>query len=124
MTKEQLAVKEFMQKAEQEYYSRPTYSRFLSSLRQLRVNLIAEECDELDQASSIEEIADALGDLLYVIYGAAVAHGIDLEPIFEEIHRSNMTKFIDGHRREDGKWVKGPSYSPANLKPIIESQMK
>ena len=52
-----------------------------------------------------------------------MAYGIDMEPIHEEIQRSNMSKFIDGHLREDGKWVKGPSYSPADIKPIIEAQI-
>ncbi len=72
---------------------------------------------------NIVELADGLADLHYVAYcGTALAFGLDMEPIFQEVHRSNMSKFIDGHKREDGKWIKGPSYSPANLLPIIESQ--
>lgn len=91
----------------------------------LRINLIEEELSEMAEsigAADIVGIADAIGDLLYVVIGAACAYGIDLDPVFKEIHRSNLSKFIDGHRREDGKWKKGPSYSPANLKPILESQ--
>ena len=68
------------------------------------------------------DAADALGDLLYVAYGAAVAWGIEIDPVLEEIHRSNMTKFIDGHKREDNKWVKGPSYTPANVRAVLEGQ--
>lgn len=123
MTKEQQVVKDFMQKAGQDCQDKPTQN-LTYGVKQLRWKLIQEELDEYLAATNVFETSDALGDLLYVVYGAAVAHGIDLEPIFEEIHRSNMTKFIDGHRREDGKWMKGPSYAPANLKPIIESQMK
>ena len=97
----------------------------------LRCNLIQEELDELADAmglglegepQNLVEVADALGDLLYVVLGTAVSFGIDIEPIFEEIHRSNLTKFIDGYRRGDGKWVKGPSYTSVNLKPILEEQ--
>lgn len=68
-------------------------------------------------------IADALADIKYVCEGAACSFGLDLEPIFNEVHSSNMTKFIDGHRREDGKWVKGPSYRPADLKQVVEKQL-
>ncbi len=70
------------------------------------------------------EVADALTDIDYVNLGAAIAYGLDLEPFQKEVQRSNMSKFIDGHRREDGKWVKGPSYSEANLAPILEKQQK
>lgn len=66
--------------------------------------------------------ADATADLRVVVTGTDAAMGIDGEPIDQEVHRSNMSKFIDGHRRADGKWIKGPSYSPANLAPIIEGQ--
>lgn len=59
------------------------------------------------------EIADAHADLEYVNIGGAIACGIQLEEVFEVVHASNMSKFIDGHRAEDGKWIKGPSYTPA-----------
>jgi predicted HAD superfamily Cof-like phosphohydrolase len=70
-------------------------------------------------------IADALGDLLYVIYGTAIAYGIDMESVFNEIHRSNMSKANpDGsvNKREDGKIIKSASYSPARIKEIIALQ--
>jgi predicted HAD superfamily Cof-like phosphohydrolase len=67
----------------------------------------------------VVEVADAIADINYVSYGCAVTYGIDMEPVEKEVHRSNMSKFIDGYRRDDGKWIKGPSYSPANLKNII-----
>lgn len=123
MTKEQQAVIEFMLRAGQEVPVKPKIASV--DVANLRINLIEEELSEMAEsigAADIVGIADAIGDLLYVVIGAACAYGIDLDPVFKEIHRSNLSKFIDGHRREDGKWKKGPSYSPANLKPILESQ--
>jgi predicted HAD superfamily Cof-like phosphohydrolase len=125
MTKEQEQVREWMLKADQDCPVKPKLPE--ESVAKLRYHLIQEELDEFDEADNKEEIvevADALADLMYVVLGTAVAYGIDLEPLFQEVHRSNMSKFIDGHRREDGKWIKGPSYSPANLQPIIEAQSK
>lgn len=98
--------------------------------QRLRYHLICEELEELGASFGepqiapydIDGIADALGDLLYVVLGAAVSCGIDMESVFAEIHRSNMTKFIDGHKREDGKWIKGPSYSPANIPEVLAKQ--
>lgn len=94
--------------------------------RILRVRLIKEELDELDEAFAQEnlvEVADALADLLYVVLGTAVTCGLDMEPIFNEVHRSNMTKFSDGHCDPGGKWIKGPSYEPANVKAIVKHQL-
>lgn len=129
MKKEQEMVREFHEKAGALINTKPTCVDEMT--RALRWGLIKEELDELGVAfgseppaytANITEIADALGDLLYVVLGTAVSCGIDIEPIFHEIHRSNMTKFVDGHRRSDGKWIKGPSYTPANLKPLLEQQ--
>ena len=92
--------------------------------RVLRERLIEEEFDELRQAMRQEDlsaVAKELADLLYVVYGTAVSYGIDMEPIFREVHRSNMSK-IGGYKREDGKWVKPPSYSPAVIAPILADQ--
>lgn len=90
----------------------------------LRVELIREELLELQAAlaaKEVVEVADALGDLLYVVLGCAVSCGIDLEPIFTEIHRSNMTK-KGGYKSPSGKWIKPDTYKPANLLPILERQ--
>lgn len=92
--------------------------------RSLRVELIREEFRELMDAydkEDIVEVADALGDLIYVVVGAALSHGIDIAPVFAEIHRSNMSK-VGGFKREDGKWEKPETYSKANLRPILEAQ--
>lgn len=90
---------------------------------QLRMNLIEEEAKEFREASEAGDligVADAIADLLYVTYGAAVTWGIQIDPVFDEVHRSNMTKvWPDGtiHRREeDGKIIKPPTYSPADIK--------
>jgi predicted HAD superfamily Cof-like phosphohydrolase len=105
----------------------------------LRYRLIDEEAQELAEATDKTEYLDAIGDLLYVVYGAALAAGFSphqVDAAFTEIHRSNMSKvWTDDEihsipadcrshrvgdnrhivRRTDGKIVKSPSYSPARL---------
>lgn len=127
MTKEQQMVLEFHRafNCKISKYPQP----YDPKTSQLRKTLIEEELAELTEASEREDIvgiADALGDLLYIVYGAAVTAGIDLEPIFEEIHRSNMTKANpDGSvtYNKAGKVIKPASYSPADLEPIIANQL-
>jgi len=90
----------------------------------LRNRLITEEFEEFKEAMLTKDLpamAKELADLLYVVYGTAVSLGIDMEPIFKEVHRSNMSK-VGGYKREDGKWVKPPTYSPASLNKILEAQ--
>ena len=90
----------------------------------LRVNLIQEEFNELREAlvqRDVEAVAKELADLLYVVYGTAVSCGLDMAPVFREVHRSNMSK-VGGHKRADGKWIKPPGYSPARLQPILAAQ--
>ncbi|MFM8540021.1 MAG: MazG nucleotide pyrophosphohydrolase domain-containing protein, partial [Nitrospira sp.] len=92
--------------------------------RALRVRLIQEEFDELREALAQADpaaVAKELADLLYVVYGTAVSCGIDMQPVFREVHRSNMSK-VGGHKRADGKWVKPPTYSPACVEPILAEQ--
>jgi predicted HAD superfamily Cof-like phosphohydrolase len=92
---------------------------------ELRANLIDEEALEFRQACAegdVVKVADALADLLYVVYGAGVTFGIDLEPVFSEVQRSNLTKvWPDGtvHKRVDGKIEKPPSYSKANVGKVL-----
>ena len=92
--------------------------------RVLRERLIQEEFEELKEAMEkrdLAAIAKELADLLYVVYGTAVSYGIDMGPVFREVHRSNMSK-IGGYKREDGKWVKPSTYSPASIEPILLEQ--
>ena len=94
-------------------------------LRQLRYDLIKEELGELREAFEKKdeiEVADALTDLLYVVYGAGHAFGIPLDKCFEEVHASNMSKLgEDGQPiyREDGKVLKGPKYFAPMLEPVL-----
>jgi predicted HAD superfamily Cof-like phosphohydrolase len=92
----------------------------------LRHDLILEEFNELVNAMIKEDlvaIADALGDLEYVVYGTAVSYGIDLEEVFREIHRSNMSKGDpEVVRAPNGKILKSRNWTPPNLAPLIEKQ--
>jgi predicted HAD superfamily Cof-like phosphohydrolase len=122
MTNEQRMVAEFHRRFEIALGAAPTVLD--AATRLLRVRLIQEEFDELQEAltqGDVAAVAKELADLLYVVYGTAVSCGIDMEPVFEEVHRSNMSK-VGGHKRADGKWVKPPGYSPACLGPILAAQ--
>lgn len=95
----------------------------------LRFNLMDEENKEYLEAAQnndMVEVADALGDMLYILCGTILEHGMQhkIEEVFEEIQRSNMSKLgADGKPiyREDGKVLKGPSYFKPNIKSILES---
>lgn len=111
-------VADFMRSGEQQVNETPTWPDQDTSL--LRFKLIDEELNELSDAmlnEDIVEVADALTDLLYVIYGAGHAYGIDLDRCFAEVHRSNMSKFVDGKFIKDanGKVLKPKTYSPPDL---------
>jgi len=91
----------------------------------LRQRLIIEESNELFLAlhkGDIVDAADGLADLLYVVYGTASACGIDINPIFQEVHRSNMSK-TGGVINEHGKLIKPPTYSPPKLQSLIDAQL-
>ena len=110
---------------------------------ELRLNLILEELLELGESfggwtlnnsqwikpelsdvdsKTLVGVADALADLEYVIHGTALVCGLPSQAVFDEVHRSNMSKlFEDGkpRYREDGKVLKGPNYSAPNIYKII-----
>ena len=115
---------DFMTAFGQEVLTEPTLPS--AHLAKLRLELIREEFEELTVATNamdIVEIADALTDILYVVYGAGHAFGIDLDECYQEVHRSNMSKLgADGKPiyREDGKILKGPNYFHPNLKDILD----
>lgn len=96
--------------------------------RDLRKRLLEEEYNEYlegENNNDIVEIADALGDMLYIIYGTAVSYGLPINEIFNEIHASNMSKLDENGNpifREDGKILKGKNYFKPDLKSIIESK--
>tara|TARA_Y100001938_G_scaffold122862_1_gene171650 strand:- start:465 stop:851 length:387 start_codon:yes stop_codon:yes gene_type:complete len=116
-------VGDFMEAFGQRVEVEPTWPDF--DTRELRLELIAEELDELSDAvadRNMVDIADALTDLLYVVYGAGHTFGIDLDECFQEVHRSNMSKLgPDGRpiKREDGKILKGPKYFHPDLEGIL-----
>ena len=93
----------------------------------LRYNLMKEENEEyLDaaQKKDLVEVADALGDMLYILCGTILSHGMQykITEVFNEIQRSNMSKLGDGGKpiyREDGKVLKGPNYSKPDIKSIL-----
>jgi predicted HAD superfamily Cof-like phosphohydrolase len=118
-------LKEFNRSFEIDYSHSPTNVSTLQS--NLRYKLMREENEEYLEAAvkgDIIEVADALGDKLYILLGTILAHGMQdvIIDVFNEIHRSNMTKLTeDGKvlRREDGKIIKSDRYEPPNLKSII-----
>jgi predicted HAD superfamily Cof-like phosphohydrolase len=123
MLEQQRMVEEFHRTFDLAVASEPTLPD--EQTRTLRVRLIQEEFDEVKDAlvkRDLGGIAKELADLLYVVYGTAVSCGIDMEPVFREVHRSNLSK-VGGYKREDGKWVKPAGYSPARVGPIVNSQM-
>ena len=87
--------------------------------------MIEEELDELQYGidnQDMVEIADALTDLLYVVYGAGHAFGIDLDDCFKEVHKSNLSKLGPDFRpikREDGKVLKPDTFFPPDLKTVL-----
>ena len=117
-------VGDFMEAFGQEVLYIPTMPDF--NLSALRLELIEEEVQELRDGlgkKSMLEIADALTDILYVVYGAGHAFGIDLDDCFHEVHSSNMTKLgADGRPlyREDGKVMKGPNYREPDLTKFVQ----
>ena len=95
---------------------------------ELRYNLMKEENEEYLEAvqnNDIVEIADALGDMLYILCGTILEHGLQnkIEEVFDEIQRSNMSKLGEDGKpiyREDGKVMKGPNYFKPNFSDILK----
>jgi predicted HAD superfamily Cof-like phosphohydrolase len=95
---------------------------------ELRFNLMKEENEEYLEAAKngdIVEIADALGDMLYILCGTINAHGLQhkIAEVFEEIQRSNMSKLDDNGEpiyREDGKVMKSANYFKPDIRSILE----
>jgi predicted HAD superfamily Cof-like phosphohydrolase len=95
--------------------------------RNLRYLLLEEEFNEYEKAESendLVEIADALADIIYIACGTAVSYGIPLDKIFDEVHRSNMTKLVDGKvlRRKDGKIQKPAGWTAPDVAGILNKE--
>ncbi|MFD1314169.1 pyrophosphohydrolase domain-containing protein [Namhaeicola litoreus] len=95
---------------------------------QLRYDLMKEENEEYLEAAlknDLVEVADALGDMLYILCGTIIEHGMQdkIEEVFEEIQRSNMSKLGEDGKpiyREDGKVLKGPNYFKPDIAAILK----
>jgi|TARA_B100001964_G_scaffold97981_1_gene109561 NTP pyrophosphatase (non-canonical NTP hydrolase) len=97
-----------------------------NKINSLRISLINEELEELKKAISennIVEVADALTDILYVVYGAGHSFGIDLDKCFKEVQDSNMSKLGEDGKpiyNEHGKVMKGPKYFKPDLSKFLK----
>ena len=113
----------FMKTFGQEVKTKPSFSS--DKINKLRIDLIKEELDELQEAmknNDLLEVADALTDILYVTYGAGHAFGIDLDKCFDEVQNSNMSKLGDNGEpiyNESGKVMKGPNYFKPDLSKFV-----
>ena len=113
----------FMKTFGQEVKDKPSFSS--DKINKLRLDLIKEEFDELQDAidkKDLLEVADALTDILYVTYGAGHAFGIDLDKCFDEVQNSNMSKLDENGKpiyNDSGKVMKGPNYFKPNLSKFI-----
>jgi predicted HAD superfamily Cof-like phosphohydrolase len=126
MQKQLNAVKEFHTAFKIGYQEEPSVD-LGENKSQLRFNLMKEENEEYLEAAmnnDLIEVADALGDMLYILCGTIIEHGLQhkIEAVFEEIQRSNMSKLgADGKPiyREDGKVMKGPNYFKPDFEKIL-----
>ena len=113
----------FMKIFGQEVKTKPSFST--DKINKLRIDLIKEELDELNEAMNnkdLLEVADALTDILYVTYGAGHAFGIDLDKCFDEVQNSNMSKLDENGKpiyNDSGKVMKGPNYFKPDLTKFV-----
>ena len=120
-------VKEFHETFGLEYHETPT-TQVSEKIIELRHRLMQEENDEYLEAAKdgdLTLIADALGDKMYILFGTMIAHGLQykIEEVFDEIHRSNMSKLDDNGKpiyREDGKIMKSQNYFLPDIKSILK----
>jgi len=122
------AVQEFHEAFGLGVEQRPVANLSVQKLK-LRFDLMDEENKEYLEAAENDdliEVADALGDMLYILCGTILEHGMQhkIEEVFNEIQRSNMSKLgADGKPiyREDGKVMKGPNYFKPNIESILNA---
>ena len=113
----------FMKTFGQDVKKKPSFST--DKINKLRIDLIKEELNELQDAmknNDLLEVADALTDILYVTYGAGHAFGIDLDKCFNEVQNSNMSKLDENGKpiyNDAGKVMKGPNYFKPNLSKFV-----
>jgi predicted HAD superfamily Cof-like phosphohydrolase len=114
MTDEQAMIRAFHEKYGAPTRATPGMIGVKDRMRRARL-IVSEAAEFLEAADKGDfvEMVDALADILVVTYGAAVELGVDLEPVFAEVHRSNMSK--DGGFDAGGKILKGPGFTPPNI---------
>jgi len=120
------AVKIFHETYKLSYKETPTTNIGLEKIK-LRFNLMAEENEEYFEAANnndLIEVADALGDMLYILCGTIIEHGMQdkIEEVFDEIQKSNLSKLGENGKpiyREDGKVMKGPNYFKPDILKIL-----
>lgn len=151
MTKEQQMVRAFMRKAKQELPDKPTIpdlktrklraklmlEEVLETINKglglavmqetgLPEGMFVVNIDDVDfidvNKPDLVELADGIADSQYVELGTAIACGIDMQPIFKNVHDSNLSKFIDGYVDKSGKYRKGKSFRPPDIKNILDKQ--
>ena len=127
MKKQLEAVQEFHKTFKIGFSATPKASLGIEK-NKLRYDLMKEENEEYLQAvqdNDLHEIADALGDMLYILCGTIIEHGLQhkIEAVFDEIQRSSMSKLDDNGQpiyRADGKVIKGPNYFKPNFSSILK----
>ena len=127
MQKQINAVKDFHTTFMIDYSIHPV-ANIGDSKQELRYNLMKEENEEYLEATQngdLVEIADALGDMLYILCGTIIEHGLQdkIEAVFDEIQRSNMSKLDQDGKpiyRQDGKVMKGTNYSKPDFSKILK----
>ena len=117
----------FMEACDQEVHKIPSFETSNQKQVQLYMELIREEYEELKEgyeAKDIVEVADACGDLIWVILGLANSLGIPMNQVWHEITTSNMSKTVEGSviKREDGKILKPDTYFPPNINRALNQQ--
>lgn len=142
-------IAEFMTKAGQDTPATPTIPS--EEIRILRAKLILEEALEtvrglgvgvqveesvalakdsdlqffIDGEVDLEEVVDGCADISVVTIGTLLAFGVDDEPVLEEVDQANLRKFAPGsYRREDGKWMKPPDWTPPDIQGVLDRQMR
>ncbi|MEX6627158.1 nucleoside triphosphate pyrophosphohydrolase family protein [Tenacibaculum pacificus] len=121
------SVQEFHEAFKINIQNKPTIA-ISEDRKKLRFELMKEENEEYLEAAKnndLVEVADALGDMLYILCGTIIEHGMQdkIEEVFNEIQRSNMSKLGEDGKpiyREDGKVLKGPNYFKPNIKEILK----
>ena len=101
---------------------KPTFP--LNEVCKLRHTLISEEVKETLEALAKDDlvgVADGIADSIVVLLGTAVSYGIDIRPIWDEVHRTNMAK-AGGKKRADGKSLKPEGWQPPKVEELLIKQ--